>query len=257
MKRYHQQHYKRRRFTIIELMIVCLIFSVAISGAFAMFMAGFRMVFRTEMKLQVNAHMRKAANQLVTDGRNASYFILYDRYDGSRGVIPPSADLVFRDFRTNPAPRFGRRAAGESGNCLVFVFNGENPAPANPASITPIDRIVVYTLDTSNAPDLNAALYFRRGEVVLDPSDPRRTQPVESLIPAASSGPRPANNLKVTIPLVRGMIDGGNVFHNLDGRSIFFNGQFIEGNWANDINAATLKSGSNTFSFTITPRGSV
>lgn len=254
MKPEYCQYRESRRFTLVELVVVCAIFSVAISGAFAMFMGGYQMVFKTQSKLEVNAAMRKATNLLVSDGRGASYFILYDRFDGSEDVVPPSTVSQFIDFRDNPG--FGRRDPGEYGNCLVFVYNGVNPTPFDPTSTTPIARIIVYTLDTALDPNPAALLKFRRWELVLGPTDPRRTQDVEELIPDVVSGTEPAANLRIAmIPLVRGMF-GGNLFYNLDGKSVFVNGHIFQGDRSVDRNVRIDKSATNTYAFTITPRGS-
>ena len=261
MKPYYSRPRESKCFTLVELMVVITIFSIAIAGAFSLFMGGYRVMFRTQAKLEVNAYLRRATNQMVMDGRSATYFILYDRFDGSLDLEKDATVPTFKNFRTNEG--WGRRSVGESGNCLVFVYNGVNPTPYNPKSTAPVDRIVVYTLDTGDDPD-NRVYRFRRGELVLyDPDDPllddennpQRFQSVESLIPAAASGDNPARNLSVAIPLVRGMLDG-NLFHRLDDKSVLINGHFFYGNPADDVGVRATKHATNVYSFTITPRGS-
>jgi len=243
-------------FSLVELMIVMTIMGLVTAGAFTMFISGYQMTFRTQAKLEVNSYIRKATNRLVFDGRQASYYILYDRFDGSNELLPSSPTPTFVNFRNTANHGMGRRDAGESGSCLVLVYNGTNPQPFNPSSRTPIERIVVYTLDTNTiTPD--KVYRIRRFELNLDPTDARRLNPVETLIPAAVTGPEPASSLDVFIPLARGMM-AGNIFHNLDDRSVLINAHFFYGNPAHDIgNSAGVKSATNTYSFTITPRGSV
>ncbi len=241
--------------TLVEIMVVLVIFGTVLASAFAFFMTGYTTMWRTQARLEVNSYIRKATNRLTFNGRQASYFLLYDRFDGSTAIIPPATTPSFGDFR-NPSRRGARGlASGETGSCLVFVYNGVNPRPFDPNSVTPIDRIVCYTLDT-NSVDPNRMFRLREFDLILDPSDPMRFQPVEALIPAATAGNEPASDLNVCIPWVRGMLNG-DIFHNLDGRSVVVNAQFFYGNPADDLGPGTMKSAANTYTFTITPRGAI
>lgn len=256
MKTFFQKHEMRKSFTLIEIMIVLTIMGVITAGAMTMFRDGLEVCFRTQAKLEVNSYIRKATNRMVFEGRRASYFLLYDRFDGSNAIIPPSATPSFVNFRDAAFHNRGRRTAGERGSCLVFVYNGVNPQPFNPASRTPIDRIVVFTLDTRTISS-NGVYRMRTFELNLDPSDTRRLDPVETLIPVAVSGAEPASRLHVFVPLARGML-GGHLFQNLDGKSVLINAHFFYGNPSDDNGTtAGVRSATNTYSFTITPRGSV
>jgi hypothetical protein len=232
------------------------IMGVITAGAFTMFTSGFQMTFRTQAKLEVNSYIRKATNRMVFDGRRASYFRIYDRFDRTNLIIPPATTPVLVNFRETAYHGKGYRKAGESGSCLVLVYNGVNPEPFNPASKTPIERVVVYTLDTDTISP-NGVYRLRTFDLRIDPSNTTLSlAPLETLIPAAVTGAQPASNLDVCIPLARGMLNG-HLFHNLDGKSILFNAHFFYGDPTHDYGDAGVKSATNTYSFTITPRGSV
>ncbi len=255
MKLYNFRPGRNRTLSLVEITIVLALFGIIMASAFSMFMAGYQSSFRTQARLEVNTYVRKATDQLTFKGRQASYFLLYDRFDGSTAIIPPATVPSFGDFRSPSRQGADGLPAGETGSCLVFVFNGENPTPLDPDSITPIRRLVVYTLDT-NAVTPDKPFRLREYDLILDPADPRCNEPVETLIPAAITGPEPAANLQVCIPWARGLLNG-DIFQNLDGKSVVMSAQFYYGNPDDDLGPGMLKSATNTYSFTITPRGTI
>ncbi len=253
-------HYlsKVRSMTLVELAVVVVIFSVVVVGSFSMFMSGYQNIFRTNARLEVNADIRKATDELVFKGRRASYFLLFDRFDGTMYKEKPDSIPTFVDFRQSKYHGLGDRKSGEYGNFVVFVFTGEKDNPHDPDEKTPIERIVGYTLD-SNKIDAKSVYCLRTFDLTFDDPDDRKKN-VEELIPPSAGGDQPASNTRVCIPMVRGTMEGvdgqkGYLFRNLDGRSLVMNSQFFYGNPKNNLGYSGLKSASNAYFFTITPRG--
>lgn len=118
---------------------------------------------------------------------------------------------------------------GKSGDFLILAFVDED----DPKAYTALVGYYRSATTTTAGPVRKFALKF----------DPPRTEDIEDLIPAPDAeGTHPE-----VIELSRGLSDG-QLFYNFFGRSITVQGEILH-------RGSTLKQATNTYNFTVSPRG--
>jgi len=209
---------RKSGFTMVELMIASAISTMVSITMLSFYMVNYKIGFVSQERNEINADIRTLTSQLIRDGREANYFVLYDS--------------IQAEDRNHPADR---QLDGQAGDFLVFVQHQESTSVGAPTLIT---NIVAYyrSLETSEANELAPV---RRLELVINPGS---AAPLEDLLPDQVS----LIMGREVIELSRGLANG-RLFYNFWGRSIMVNGQIHHGNEAKRV--------TETYNFTVSPRG--
>lgn len=186
-------------------------------GLLGFYLTTYKIGFVNQERNRINANMRGLTTNLVQDGRQSNYFVLYN-----------STAEADRDQAND------QRLDGNSGDMLVFVYTGEESA--NVLQSTRIERWVAYYRAGAGGEALSPV---RRMERSYDPPSDLK---IEALLPDEATL---AQGDEV-IELSRGLADG-RLFYNFWGRSVMLNGQIYHGNAAKRV--------TETYNFTISPRG--
>lgn len=204
---------KKKGFTLVEIMIAATLLLIMIGVILNFFVEHLRAGFISEQRNLVNMDMRRITQEMVNEGRSASYFRLYNSF--ASGDRDASADQL---------------GAGSNGDLLVFVYQ-EAPNPAS-STVRPIEKIVGYYRDAATG----TIKTFTRNY------SPASASALESLIPAVSE----VGTFRDIANDLEGL-SGGKIFHNYKSSSIIVDANIIQGH---DVKPVT-----NTYTFTITPRG--
>lgn len=206
-----------RGFTLVEIMISTGIASMITIGLLSFYMTTYKIGFVNQERNRINANMRMLTSNLIQDGRQSNYFVLYK-----------SANSPDRDQAAD------RQLDGRSGDLLVFVYTSEDATTTLQSS--KIERFVAYYRIDEGADGLSPVRRFEREFTT--PS----SASIEALIPGISE----LQNADEVIELSRGLADG-KLFYNFWGRSVMVNGQIFHGNDAKRV--------TETYNFTVSPRG--
>ncbi len=223
-----------RGFTLVEIMMVVGIFGLLMAGVMAFLVDSVRTTFVTEQKLEINGDIRDVTNTLADEAREANYFTLYSSFYPQQAGDPPGD---FRDPPEDYTPEDYRQRKGNSGDFVLFVYTGvdNNPADDTPA---PIERLVGYFRDGGVSDKDEAPV--RRFDIAIALA--QQDDPLESLIPDTDY----AETYPTVINLVTGLANG-DLFYNIEDRSVLVNGKIIHGNDAKRVTG--------TYNFTVSPRG--
>jgi len=205
-------------FSLVEVMVAATITGMVTAATLGFYMTNFKIGFVNQERNRINADIRRFTGQLIRDGREANYFLLYD-----------SIDAAAREEAED------RQLDGESGDFLVFVSTEETSSVTEPILIKGF--VAYYRAEGAESPDGLAPV--RRYERTFNTPS---SGPIETLLPDKASlvmGDR-------VIELSRGLADG-RLFYNFWGRSVMVNGQIHHGNDAKRV--------TETYNFTISPRG--
>jgi len=215
-----------RGFTLVEILIGMGILGLLTVGLLTFFIQSSTSFFVTEQKLKVNNDIRKFTSEMADHAREANHYIIYSTYAA-----------VDRDSEED------RKRDGESGDFMVLIFY-DNPVGTAPLISRPIRRVVGYYRASSNPLDPSSEGPVRKFDSDLDawgvtfPID----QPIEKVLPSAAQ----VANFKRVIELSKGLANQ-RLFYNFHNRSIMVKGEILHGN--------AVKRVSNTYNFTISPRG--
>lgn len=229
------EHFLRQGgYTLVEVMIAVTIFSLLMAGATQFFIDGYTMTFVTEQKLEINSDIRDVTNDMADEARAANFFMMYQSFFPKTQGDPPG------DFRS-PSEGYSaedyRQRKGNSGDFVVFVYTGTDPNP-NDDTPAPIERLVGYLRDDSATNSTEAPVMRFELDVLVA----NQNKSVEDLIPEVTE----KSNFKTVINLVTGLANG-NLFYNIEDRSVLINGKIIHGNQAKQVTG--------TYNFTVSPRG--
>jgi hypothetical protein len=208
-----------------------------------------RYMYLNEQKLTINKDMRVLTAQMSDDARYANFFVMYANYTTSARATA-SQELL----------------QANSGDFLVFVFYG-NPVSGAPINVRPVSELVGYYREP-----------YQANQLYLDPITDASTslEPVHRFDLTVAAGTIPANTYlesvnvpvggttstleallpantpaiiathPIVVQLANGLADGC-LFHNFWGKSVMINGQIVQG--------SNYLSASDTYNFTISPRG--
>lgn len=217
----HASGLGRRRggFTLVEIMVSAAVSGILTIGLLSFYLTTYKIGFVNQERNRINANMRGLTTNLVQDGRQSNYFVLYN-----------STAETDRDKSND------RRLDGHSGDLLVFVYTGG--ASANALQSSRIERWVAYYRTEGDGDDasLSPVRRMERGY------NPPSSLSIEELLPTDSS----LSQGQEVIELSRGLADG-RLFYNFWGRSVMVNAQIHHGNAAKRV--------TETYNFTISPRG--
>lgn len=208
----------KKGYSLVEIMVASSITAMIAAATLGFFITNYKIGFVNQERNRINADMRKFTGQLIRDGREANYFVLYKSIrSGSRDEIED------------------RQLDGEAGDFLVFVTTEETSSIMQPVRIK---GFVAYyrSTETDEEDELSPV---RRYEKTFLTS---QNGPVEELLPDQMD----LIEADEVIELSRGLADG-RLFYNFWGRSVMVNGQIHHGNEAKRV--------TETYNFTISPRG--
>jgi type II secretory pathway component PulJ len=210
---------RRRGFTLGELIISTSVAALLSVGLFSFFLTTYRIGFVNKERNLINASMRKMTANIMQDGRQSNYFVLYESTKTSD--------------RDNPSDH---RLDGQSGDFLVFVYTEGTSDKLKP---TKIKRIVAYyrMVDSGGGDSLSPVQRYERE--LSTASDAK----LEDLLPSEDTLRKEGAEV---LELSLGLADG-RLFYNFWGRSIMVNGQIYHGNEAKRV--------TETYNFTVSPRG--
>lgn len=205
-------------FTLTEVIVSSAIAGLITVTTLGFYMTHYKIGFVNQERNRINADMRRFTGQLIRDGREANYFVLYKSVADSARDEPED-----------------RRLDGNSGDMLVFVTTEETTSITDPILIK---GYVAYfrAVESEGAEELAPV---RRYETTFANA---KSGELEDLLPDV-------NNLLLAdevIELSKGLADG-KLFYNFWGRSVMVNGQIHHGNAAKRV--------TETYNFTVSPRG--
>ena len=257
-----------RGFTLTEIMVTVTLTGLFFAGAMPFLLTNTRYLYTSEQKLLINGDIRDVTNELVETARASNYFVLYESFH-SQTV---NSSTISRDANgTGTVNMNDRRQSGEDGTFIVFVFY-EDPFydsrlydanPANDPSImgVRIERMVgywlaanrriagenaLYVFDTDDYRTAGAASWTTPWGTTL-PISTNAGATIESMLPAATSAWATNAGFDMIVNDLRGLSDNGLLFVNYQNRSALVRAKILHGNQAKRV--------TNTYNFTITPRG--
>ncbi len=257
-----------RAFTLAEIMVVMTIFGFVMAGVLPFFIMNLKSQFVGEQKLLINGDIRKVTNQMVENAREANSFVIYQaftnqtRWDGA---------TESRDANGNGAVTFADRLQnGQAGDFIVLVYYsdpyfdarlydgnaGNNPTLGSGT----VNRMVgywvapnrqfagenaVYMFDTDRYRAANATSWNTTWGATF-PAALSGSVTLESLLPPATTDYSRAAEFPIMINNLSGL-SSGYTFVNYQNKSIISRAKILHGNLAKRV--------TNTYNFTITPRG--
>lgn len=256
-----------RAFTLPEIMVVVTIFGFVMAGVLPFFILNLRSQYVGEQKLLINGDIRKVTNQMVENAREANTFVIYQgftnqlRWDGA---------TVDRDSDGNSTINFfDRMQNGQSGDFMVLVFYADPyfdtrlydaDATNNPViSSGTVSRMVGYWVAPNRRFSGENAIYSFDTDAYKGagatwttpwsatfPAVLSSTVTFESLLPPATSAYAQRSEFPILLNNLSGL-SNGYVFYNYQNKSVITRAKILHGNQAKRV--------TNTYNFTITPRG--
>ena len=251
-----------------EIMVVVTIFGFVMAGVLPFFIMSLKSQYIGEQKLLINGDIRKVTNQMVENAREANSFVIYQgftsqaRWDGA---------TESRDANGNGAVTFADRLQnGQAGDFVVLVYytdpyfdarfydgnSNNNPALGSGT----VSRMVgywvapnrrhpgenaVYRFDTDTYRASGATTWSTTWGATF-PAALSSSVTLESLLPPATNAYANAPEFPIMINNLNGL-SGGYTFLNYQNKSIISRAKILHGNKAKRV--------TNTYNFTITPRG--
>lgn len=204
-------------FTLGEILIATVIMVAAIAMVMNFFVEHLKASFVSDNKNLLSDQIRTFTEELSINGKDATYFRIYNSFNTSDRNA--SNDAL---------------AAGNAGNFLLLVYQSDPSLTTS--GVRPISKIVGYFLDASSSTSQGP---IRKFSVSFNPAS---SAALETLIPAQST----SSSAHAIVPLAQG-IAAQKLFYNILGQSIFVQGYFVNG--------TTTRPVTQTYNFTVTPRG--
>lgn len=205
-------------FTLAEVIVSSAIAGMITVATMGFYMTNYKIGFVNQERNRINADMRRFTGQLIRDGREANYFVLYS-----------SVAETARDERED------RQLDGNSGDLLVFVTTEETTSITDPTLIK--SYVAYFRAVESEGSEILSPV--RRYEATFANA---KSDDLEDLLPGVDS----LFLADEVIELSKGLADG-RLFYNFWGRSVMINGQIHHGNAAKRV--------TETYNFTVSPRG--
>jgi len=264
---------RQRGFTLTEIIVATTILGFLSTGVMGFYIMNLKSQFVGEQKLLINGDIRKVTNQMVENARECNSFVIYQafmnqtRWDGA---------TESRDANANGSVTLADRLQnGSSGDFLILVYYKDQyydarlydlDATNNPAlSGGQVTRLVgywiapnrnfsgenaIYSFDTDKFKTAGATSWTTSWgatfPATLSDSGLSGTTTIEALLPAASSTWAVAAEFPILVNNVSGLTNGY-CFYNYQNKSIVTRAKILHGNRAKRV--------TNTYNFTITPRG--
>jgi prepilin-type N-terminal cleavage/methylation domain-containing protein len=276
-----------RGFSLVEIMVTMTVFGLVMAGALPFFVSNLKYQFVGEQKLLINNDIRRITNELVENAREANSFTLYRSFYNHNNY---TGAPITRDVNGNGSVTWADRLLnGQAGDFLVLVYYRDpyfdsrffDGTPGNSPVLTngQVTRLVGYYVAPNRRIPGEYALYSFDTDLSRGPTDttwttpwgatfpatlssvipqPSGTTTVEALLPAATSAWAQNNAHRIVINDLNGLamtpvtVNGtatttGFSFFNFQNRSVIVRTKILHGNQAKRV--------TNTYNFTITPRG--
>lgn len=245
------------------------IMGFVVMGVVPFFLQNSRYLFTGEQKLLINADVRNFTNEMVENAREANYFCLYQAYYSRTRA---DGVTVRRDADNNGSVNaLDRMAAGQGGEFLLFVYYEDpffddrfydgNPAN-NVITSVRVTRLVGYWIAPNRNDSTKTALYaFDTNQYRATPSTASWNTPwgvtlpvtltpsvtLETLLPPATAASAQMPSARMVMNDLSGLGPDGSYFVNFLNRSVLVRAKILHGNQAKRV--------TNTYNFTVTPRG--
>ncbi|GAB5560132.1 MAG: hypothetical protein SynsKO_17790 [Synoicihabitans sp.] len=242
--------------------------SIVSAGIIPFFISNFRYLYSGEQKLLINSDIRNLTNELVETARASNYFVLYESFYAQTN----QGATIRRDLNGNGTVNLADRLqAGQEGSFIVFVFYDDpfydwrlydadptnNPALVNVEVARIVgywiapnrlfsDEIGMYVFDTDDYRTAGSASWTAPWGATF-PATLTGATTVESLIPPATKAWAMSSGFEVVVNDMEGLSDNNLFFLNYQNRSVLVRAKILHGNQAKRV--------TNTYNFTITPRG--
>lgn len=262
----------RAAFTLVEILVTSSLVGLVLALAVPFFLTNSRILFVSEQKLLINSDIRTLTNEMVENAREANFFILYRSFHPWAKLGPTGNTIhVSRDSTADGIiDVLDRRQSGAAGDFLVFVFYTDpyfdarfydNVIGNEPEILsTRVERLVAYWLAPNRDNPGEQAIYRLdtheyRGTgltwttpwAITFPLTLSASVTVESLLPPATLGWAQHKDFTKVVNDVRGLTLDGSLYQNFQNRSVLVRAKVLHGNQAKRV--------TNTYNFTITPRG--
>lgn len=248
-------------------MVTVGIFGLLMTGLIPFFVSNFRYLFTAEQKLLINADIRDLTNEMVETARASNFFVLYQSFHDQT----INGATVSRDANGSGSVNLNdRRQSGQAGGFIVFVyyedpyydarfFDGD-PLTTPLIQDVKVNRFVAYWTAPNHRHAGEYAMYrfdtedFRGSGTTWTtpwgltlPVSLTGGTSVESLLPAATSAWATHSSHHIVVNDLSGLGPGGLAFINFQNRSVLVRLKILHGNQAKRV--------TNTYNFTVTPRG--
>lgn len=260
---------RARGMTLPEIMVATAVFGFVVGGALPFYLMNLKSQYVGQEKLLINGDIRKVTNQMVENAREANSFVIYQSFCSQNRFDGVSES---RDANGNGSVTVADRIQhGGSGDFVVIVFYSDpyfdtrlydNDATNNPSlSNGTVSRMVgywtapnrrfsgetaLYSFDTDKYKSSPSATTWTTSWGQTFPVALSSTVTLESLLPPATTAYASANEFSILINNLNGLSNSYN-FYNYQNKSIVTRSKILHG--------STAKRVTNTYNFTITPRG--
>lgn len=205
-------------FTLAEALISVAVTSMLSVGLLSFYAMNYKIGFVNQERNSINADLRSLTGQLMNDGRQSNYFVIYK-----------SIEVADRNDAGD------RISDGGTGDLLVFVDASESDSGFGGSEISRI----VYYFRAIQSDDVDELAPVRRYEQSIPSGS---DSALEALLVDSSV----LLDAPEIVELSRGLANG-DLFYNFWGKSVMLNGQIYHGNEAKRV--------TETYNFTVSPRG--
>jgi prepilin-type N-terminal cleavage/methylation domain-containing protein len=265
----------RHGYSLVEVMVTMGVLSLVMAAVMPFFITNIKYQFVGEQKLLINNDVREVTNELVENAREANSFVIYQSFYDQTNY---AGTAIKRDVTGDSVVNYNdRRANGASGDLLVLIYYrdpyydsrffdgvaGNAPATLGQGQVTRIigyyvapnrnisGEYALYAFDTDAYKGASSTWTTPWGAVfpaVLSSTvpQPTGTTTIEALLPPATLAYAQRSNHRIVLNDVNGLSNGLS-FLNYQNRSILVRTKIVHGNQAKRV--------TNTYNFTITPRG--
>ncbi len=248
---------RRAAFTLVEILIATSIFAIISVGLTRLMIQMLSIYHYDTGKILVNRDIRKFTMEMTENATYANYFKIFPSYASISRTIDTYVNVADPEQGYTTAAAANYVPEGLSGDCLVLVYK-------DPADDRIVSRLLIYYRvgGTPTPPPAAGIKVFNRGPLRKLEITPNSMLPLLQLIPEI---PNPAVNpivlesVGVQSPTLV-QVPGSNpatfqswgLFHNFFDQSVILKGELIQ--TGAQINAKNV-SATNTYNFTISPRG--
>ncbi len=228
---------RTRGFTLVEMLIATTIMGLVSVGILRVFVLALNVYHYDTGKILVNKDIRKFTGELTENATAANYFRIFPSYSNLSRTVDTYINASDPDQGFTTALTDTSVNDGQSGDCLVLVYKDS-------VDDRKISRLIAYFRSPTDPTSATSTGPVRR--MVLDIT-PSSSLPVFQLIPEISN---PAIYPEV-VELSRGLASG-KLFYNYYDKSIIVKGEIIH---RGGLKGTRLESATNTYNFTVSPRG--
>lgn len=250
---------KQRRpgFTLVEILIATSIFAIVTVGLTRLMIQLLSIYHYDTGKILVNRDIRKFTMEMTENATYANYFKIFPSYTSISRTVDTYVNVADPEAGFTTAAAANYVPEGQSGDCLVLVYK-------DPADDRIVSRLIIYyRVGGTPSPTPAAGIkVFNRGALRKLEITPNSMLPILQLIPEIpnpTANPIVLQSVGVQSPTLV-QVPGSNpatfqswgLFYNFFDQSVILKGELIQ--TGAQINTKNV-SATNTYNFTISPRG--